>query len=275
MTPFQKLVRERDKERRDKYPVIGVGVNGTGEQVGYFSNGRVKKAVVLQTRGAKARNKMTKAAQRLWCKRKMKSRGNPGRTPKDAKLSLEKAREHQGLSQRLKLFIEYFNGFNTPEALKKAGFPGEETYLRYLGFQILKDKRVRKALEQKYAKNGEIVPDHLILSKKQILEQISLLAVDKKVAVRDRLNALQTLGKFKGMQVEKKEVRGTVLFGSLVEAANGTKAQAKKALAEPEIEEAEIVVETQEQKDTYKVLSEGLKHPEVREILKMALNESK
>jgi hypothetical protein len=114
------------------------------------------------------------------------------------------------LTRKQELFVrEYLFNQNAADAARKAGYKGDAGSLATTGHRLLNDPRVFGLVEQK---RQEFVND-LDLDVQWVLHKFKS-AVDQYLETGEYaqhgLRALEDIGKFLGMFVERKEIRGTL-----------------------------------------------------------------
>lgn len=102
------------------------------------------------------------------------------------------------LTAKEQAFVEAYAGDAT-HAAKLAGYGGNNQTLRSTGCRVLKRPHVQAALKKKdYSKSKR-----RIMSRDEILENLTMVAEDPLAAPRDRVSALEKLARANGMFTDK------------------------------------------------------------------------
>jgi hypothetical protein len=98
---------------------------------------------------------------------------------------------NEKLTAKQQLFCEFYIGEangNATEAARLAGYAGSDETLRAIGSQNLTKLNISDVCQERV--------NEVALSANKVLSQLSEIALDKSEATRDRITALQLLGKF-------------------------------------------------------------------------------
>jgi phage terminase small subunit len=98
---------------------------------------------------------------------------------------------NEKLTAKQQLFCEFYIGAangNATEAARLAGYQGTDETLRNVGSENLTKPNISAFCKQRVAE--------VALSSDKVLSELSEIALDKAEATRDRLTALQLLGKY-------------------------------------------------------------------------------
>jgi hypothetical protein len=107
------------------------------------------------------------------------------------------------LTGKQRLFVEAYQGDargNATEAARLAGYKGNARTLCQVGAENLRKPNIQRALADLAAASP------LVLSRQQIQEELSVMALDPKAQLKDRLKALDQLAKTQGLYLERREV---------------------------------------------------------------------
>jgi hypothetical protein len=95
------------------------------------------------------------------------------------------------LTAKQQLFCEFYIGEangNATEAARLAGYAGSDETLRAIGSQNLTKLNISDVCQERV--------NEVALSANKVLSELSEIALDKSEATRDRITALQLLGKY-------------------------------------------------------------------------------
>jgi hypothetical protein len=122
------------------------------------------------------------------------------------------------LTQKQRLFIEAFVGpahGNATEAARAAGYKGSNETLRAIGSQNLTKLNISALCQERVTEAA--------LSSDRVLSELSVIALDKDEATRDRIASLSLLGKFHRLFVDSLDIKSggkNLNFAALVVMAN-------------------------------------------------------
>jgi phage terminase small subunit len=106
------------------------------------------------------------------------------------------------LTAKQQLFCEFYIGAangNATESARLAGYKGSDETLRAIGSQNLTKHNISDACRERVNEAG--------LDADKVLSEIAAIALDKSEATRDRLTALQLLGKFHKLFTDSLDIK--------------------------------------------------------------------
>lgn len=118
------------------------------------------------------------------------------------------------LTPRMRKFAAVYEG-NGPAAAAAAGYTGSKATLAQQSYRLLRRPEVRELVEAR--EEGSLL--RLTLNRDERLETLSEIATDSEQKTRDRLKALELLGKAFGDFTEKLEVKVDGSFAELLKKA--------------------------------------------------------
>ena len=127
----------------------------------------------------------------------------------------------KGLTPKQQSFVsEYIrNGGNGLQAVKVAGYSGNDNVLGVTANKLLKNPNILLALE----KEKDIMMNrggNRVLSADEVLAGLTTIAVDMECKPSERLKALELLGKYHALFTDKLDVTSTDYAGIIQESRN-------------------------------------------------------
>ncbi len=110
--------------------------------------------------------------------------------------------KHSELTTKQRLFVEAFIGAangNATEAARLAGYQGSDDTLRVTASRMLTKANISQMCKQRV--------NEAALSSDKVLLELSTIALSKDEATRDRLTALQLLGKFHRLFTDNLDIK--------------------------------------------------------------------
>ena len=111
-----------------------------------------------------------------------------------------------GLTERQRRFVEAYVGKaegNATEAARLAGYSGDDAQLAVRGSEAVRNRNIAAAIEEARKPRTR----RAILTREQRQELLTEFATDVTVEHRDRLKAIEVLGKMQGDFIERREVK--------------------------------------------------------------------
>lgn len=124
------------------------------------------------------------------------------------------------LTERQRRFVEAYVGKaegNATEAARLAGYSGDDAQLAVRGSEAVRNRNVAEAIEAARKSRTR----RAILTREQRQELLTEFANDVQAETKDRIKAIEVLGKMQGDFIERREVEHKGAAVSFVFESNG------------------------------------------------------
>lgn len=106
------------------------------------------------------------------------------------------------LTKKEQLFVkEYLVDFNRAAAARRTGYSKKTA--KEQGYQLFTKLHIKNAINEEIKK----ISDKIDITQEAVVVELMKIAYDETTSTKDRLKALELLGKYKGIYTEKVETR--------------------------------------------------------------------